>query len=399
MSGGMSGSGRLSGTPVGTLDGTPPAFVDGFGTVSAPALGLRVGWCVVAEDRFCDPAVSTALRQPPSDGAVVETALRVAGGDVLQRVYAVGGVTVIEFENATIAACAVELVVDGDVNLVHAARPAAQWCRGGDADDVRARLSRNETTSFPLAAGRGPVGLVWPLAHRMVLRFALGASAVSVSELPEAQDARRGWMQQLRRGLRIDIDDRVVQNAVDAARIAALVCHPVADAAVARALEDWGFDAEAAAAWDAMRGRDRRGLRHRQADPVTAWDRATAAIEAADGIALLNAVHEVVLGDDDESIDLFPGFPAAWFGIGVALHDAPLRRGLLSVAVRWHGDRPALLWEFEGDVVLRASRVAPGWSTSERAGEALLPPPPSELFGFGQSARSGVAIEAPGSFS
>ena len=37
--------------------------------------------------------------------------------------------------------------------------------------------------------------------------------------------------------------------------------------------------------------------------------------------------------------------PDAWLGQGIEVHDAPTHHGVLSFAVRWHGDRPALLWE------------------------------------------------------
>ena len=46
--------------------------------------------------------------------------------------------------------------------------------------------------------------------------------------------------------------------------------------------------------------------------------------------------------------------------------------------MRWHGDRPALLWELaphdDRPVRLRASRLDPTWSSTDRAGEALLAP-------------------------
>ena len=47
--------------------------------------------------------------------------------------------------------------------------------------------------------------------------------------------------------------------------------------------------------------------------------------------------------------------------------------------MRWHGDRPALLWELAphagaGPVRLTAPGLDPSWSTSEVAGDALLAP-------------------------
>lgn len=86
------------------------------------------------------------------------------------------------------------------------------------------------------------------------------------------------------------------------------------------------------------------------------------------------------------TITLFAGFPAAWRGQPVEVHDAPTRFGLLSCAVRWHGERPALLWDLRlwpdappgPAVTLAAPSLDPGWSTIEPQGEALLaaPAPP-----------------------
>jgi len=53
--------------------------------------------------------------------------------------------------------------------------------------------------------------------------------------------------------------------------------------------------------------------------------------------------------------------------------------GSISFAVRWHGPRPALLWELApaanvGPVRLVAPGLDPSWSSVEPAGEALLAP-------------------------
>ena len=39
--------------------------------------------------------------------------------------------------------------------------------------------------------------------------------------------------------------------------------------------------------------------------------------------------------------------PADWYGQGWEVHDAPTAHGTVSYAVRWHGDRVALLWEVD----------------------------------------------------
>jgi hypothetical protein len=58
----------------------------------------------------------------------------------------------------------------------------------------------------------------------------------------------------------------------------------------------------------------------------------------------------------------------------------PTASGTLSYAIRWHGDRPALLWELEpwpGSPPVRLTcGLDPGWSTQEPTGEALLAPVP-----------------------
>ncbi|MGH9137521.1 MAG: hypothetical protein ACRD0G_10800 [Acidimicrobiales bacterium] len=80
-------------------------------------------------------------------------------------------------------------------------------------------------------------------------------------------------------------------------------------------------------------------------------------------------------------------WPDDWLGHGVEVHDAPTWFGQLSYAVRWHGARPALLWELEPHadrttpVRLTAPGLDPAWSTDEPKGEALLAPlePPGGL--------------------
>jgi hypothetical protein len=70
--------------------------------------------------------------------------------------------------------------------------------------------------------------------------------------------------------------------------------------------------------------------------------------------------------------------PEAWWGQALEVHDAPSPVGLLSFAIRWHGERPALLWELrprqERPVRLSAPGLDPRWTTTEKAGEVLLGP-------------------------
>ena len=74
---------------------------------------------------------------------------------------------------------------------------------------------------------------------------------------------------------------------------------------------------------------------------------------------------------------LCPVVPVDWEGQEWEVRGAPTELGIVSFAVRWHGPRPALLWEVVGHGGPAATRiVAPGldpaWSTTDASGETLL---------------------------
>lgn len=390
--------------PIGALDGGPVGFVSPSGDIDVPALALRIGWCVVAEDGLRDPVTSTTRRWS-YDGAVAEVALRVHDGDVVLRTFGTRGGLVLEFENATSAACAVGLLVDGDARRVRGGRSVAQSCRGAGREAVVAAISRGDTTvgpPLPSTDHSTSTGLVWPVPHTTTLRVVLDDRDRDPAGAPmgtgpsaefRADDVRRAWAAQLRRGMSTDIDDRVLQGAVDAARIGLLVRARVGerpDPLVVAALEDWGFDHEAAGSWNRLRMRDRRALRRRHRVPRVAWADMVDSQERGDDVGLLNALRALLLRDEPV-VDLLPGFPPGWLGLGVAVHGAPLRGGSASFALRWHGTRPALLWEVPVGTRVCASRLAPGWSSAAATGEALLPEPALELLAHGPTAVAGRA--------
>ena len=72
------------------------------------------------------------------------------------------------------------------------------------------------------------------------------------------------------------------------------------------------------------------------------------------------------------------GMPADWLGQSIDVYGVPTVPGSsVSFAIRWHGERPAVLWEQTGDPIeLSAPIVAPEWRSSDATGEALWPPPP-----------------------
>lgn len=117
---------------------------------------------------------------------------------------------------------------------------------------------------------------------------------------------------------------------------------------------------------------------------------------------LLDAVARLLVADRPAGPAVLPWLPPSWWGRGWEVHDAPTRWGRLSYAVRWHGERPALLWdlagEADGDPVITAPGLDPTWSSRERRGEALLaavPPPPEVAMTLDEVVPTGVAVAAP----
>jgi len=51
----------------------------------------------------------------------------------------------------------------------------------------------------------------------------------------------------------------------------------------------------------------------------------------------------------------------------------------MSFAVRWHGPRPAVLWEITGaaGLLITGGAADPSWHTTDASGEALLAAPVS----------------------
>ena len=110
---------------------------------------------------------------------------------------------------------------------------------------------------------------------------------------------------------------------------------------------------------------------------------------------LLSFVRDMLVREEPGGLVLSSLVPDGWYGEGWEVHDAPTEFGRLSYAVRWHGDRVALLWEREphpdlGLVRLRAPGFDPQWSSTEPAGEALLGPVPAP----GDAAPAAAAVSA-----
>jgi hypothetical protein len=245
---------------------------------------------------------------------------------------------------------------------------------------------------------RGPieVALLFPVAHRTTWRGAIASAPVDVRALPDAGAVARGWDVQLERGMQAVLP---APNGatVDAARADLLLAS--ATPAVVAALEDWGFDAEAADGWARLGWSGRRRARTRKSieEPWKATLGVDARTEPARFLANLRAV---LVRESRAEIDLLPGFPNEWLGQSITIDAVPLRTGSISFAIRWHGSRPALLWDAPAGVALRAPTLDPAWSSTVAAGEVLLAEPPKPLLAMGASDRSaGTPVTAPGQFT
>jgi hypothetical protein len=115
------------------------------------------------------------------------------------------------------------------------------------------------------------------------------------------------------------------------------------------------------------------------ASPTWTWSADGVGHDLTANAALLTAIRRLLVREVAGGIVLSPEVPEAWLGQGWEVHDLPTSEGRLSYAIRWHGDRPALLWDLEPHADRPPPRLTvpsldPTWSTAERRGEALLAP-------------------------
>jgi hypothetical protein len=394
-------------TLIGTLGGRGRARADPHGGIASDLLGWSLEWWIGGDDRWYVPERESTLRQTfVGDAPVVRTAMRVPGGDAVQYAYGAtapgvpDGTVVVEFENDSPAPFVVALVVrearavglDGSVAHVDR-RPAVVMPRApsrwsvakGRSTDVEVWSGGAREGPFPPTTDRGgriEAAFLHPVPHRARLRvaLALGDQAVQREDLdrmPTPDAIARGWAVQLDRGMRVELPDERLAAAVRAARahvlLAAGLRRPSGN--VVSALEDWGFDAQAADAWPKLSGGDRRRAGARPGRPAR-WREVATLLELGDPVLLLLGLRGLLAFDGaDGEVNLLAELPPGWLGQRIEVHEAPTRHGPVSYAVRWHGERPALLWDAPPGVRLTAPGLDPTWSTTEPTGDALLAAP------------------------
>ncbi len=381
----------------GVTGGRWRASVNAWGAIEPWDGSPVLDWHVAADDRWHTPADEPAVRQKRLGGtAVVETRLRIPEGDAVHRVYSVadhGGLTIIEVENMS-------------------ALPIAVAFTRGDLLTVLPPTAPIQGITLPAGSIAVPVG------HKATVTVALRHTDPAAGTLPNglatATGVVRGWTATTERASRLLLPDAPVGPRVVAARCELLLngpAHPEDDPLaflialgqmvrmgegaaswipdVAHALElaakgdvrDWrlaaALDAAEIVLVHAGEQRARRDLATMRAR--LAPSTALSADEPSDPVLFTAWVERRLCAASERGGDLLPaGLPEGWAGTNFEVYGLPTgAESTVSFAVRWHGARPAVLWEQSGtSVALSASALAPEWATTESTGETLWPVPP-----------------------
>ena len=387
---------------IGVLGGRWRATVSQAGTIE-PWGGdheTPLEWFIAADDRWHIPSQEAAVRQRRIDGApVFETRLRVPSGDAVHRVWCVadgGGFTVIEVENESTLPFAVAF----------------------SRNDV---LSVRTPTDVPIEGISLPAGsVVFPVGHQSTIRIALAHTSGGsrpLDSLASATQVARGWASIFDRAGRMELPEEAVLADIARLRGELSLNGPVdpgddpvaflfdvgqlvrlgeradpwvpdvadAIAAVARRNPAWDVAAALDAAATLLVAADetravRDVARMRSSAPTDLPASAPTAL--GDSRTLAWYEQRLARATGVGAADLMSaGIPPAWLGANVEVHGLPVGpSSTVSFAVRWHGERPAILWEVEGAPVrLTAATTAPGWSSTETKGETLWPEPPGAL--------------------
>jgi hypothetical protein len=93
----------------------------------------------------------------------------------------------------------------------------------------------------------------------------------------------------------------------------------------------------------------------------------------------VRAIRALVVKDTGTEVRLLPQLPELWRGRTIDVLGLPVANGTMSFGLRWHGHRPALLWEAslapEAPFTLKIPGIDAGFETSDRQGETLLTDP------------------------
>ena len=377
----------------------------------------RLRWFIAADDRWYRPSRETTVRQREVSGVpVIETRIKVPGGDAVQRVYGVanfGGAIVVEIYN--------------DSSL-----PFAVAFDRGDISTMR-EPSPTGVQGIDLPAG----SVVFPVGHHATMRAAIlvGAgfdaanrrlTAQEIESLPSFEQVERGWLGALQTSSRVDVPNPSWSSVLTSQRCKVLLSNSaeLAESSDISLVVDLLLDRaervrlgdkpaqwvdEVAVATERIlkqcaktqsvqwfeerallgagmvlnRAGESRGLQ----DFVSVWSRlaeagrisdlALASPEIAGTVRQIAWIEsQLVAQRRDGVIEICPcGIDKSWLGVNFECHKLLVSpEHLISYAVRWHGEKPALLWEIDGPVGTKvaASAIDRTFSSTEMRGETLL---------------------------
>lgn len=387
----------MVGRVIGNRGGSWRATVSEHGSLHPHDGSAPLDWHVAADDRWYSPQSEPSLRHKWYAGyPVAETRIKVPGGDIVQRVYSVatsGGMAVVEFENDSTMPVAVA-VTRSDVLTT---RPAVD----------------NPPQGISLPAD----SIVLPIGHKSSTRVALlhhnPHSGALPDDVPHHQQVVRGWETACDIASRINVPDHTVvagisrvrsdlllgvnvdrESAIELVRLGETHPDSILDVvnAVQRRLKR--EKRSKTLAWDtphllssAARACVMLGDDTAPADIARAWlriaDRAVeeppAVVPEGHGaIAWIETLLAQASPSGGECTVLPYGIPEPWLGASFEAHGLtadPFRT--IGFAVRWHGARPALLWEVKGapGLLLTGGRADPQWHSTDASGETLLAAP------------------------
>ena len=378
-------------TTTGVVGGRWRATVSAWGAIEPWDDSTPVDWFVAADDRWHRPQQEASTRQTRIAGtAVVETRVRIPSGDAVQRVYSVadaGGMTIIEVTN--------------DSPL-----PIAVAFTGGGL------LSRRPPTTLPPQGIELPAdAVIHPVGHHSSVVVARAHSAAAGEALPDsvptADQVVRGWLAQSQKASRLHLPDPSWVDATTSARCELLLNGPsgaaesdpvsfllgvaelvrMGDRAsiwvpdIASHLERLarsgtqipGRVIEAVARVLHLAGEHRAVADLRRMSLSVEPDTAADAMPAESDRVPSWVEHQLVASDEHSARLMPKSFPSTWLGVDFEAHGLPIGwSSALSFAVRWHGDRPAVLWEVKGPPMPLSHGA---WHTGQLSGEALWPSP------------------------
>lgn len=383
----------MSGRLIGVRGATWRGEVTPHGSL-LPADGSReLDWFIAADDRWYVPRDEASTRQKWYAGfPVCETRVRIPGGDMIQRVYAtadLGGLTVMEFENDSPMPVVVA-VTRSDLYTVrepHANKPqgidlpeGSLVLPVGHKSSIRVALSHKDPSAGRLpddVADHGQVVRGWETACDTASRLTLPDHTVVATVARVRSDLLLGIgrdQSTVIEEIRLGEHDRdsvlelvdAVQDRLRAEKRAKTLQwdtpHLLSTAAAAAAMLDDDLAAgDIGGAWLRIADRPVESLPEQMPDGISAvaWAESLVAMGAPSG----------------GHCRIFPhGIPEPWWGASFDVRGIvgdPFRR--VGFAVRWHGPRPALLWEVAGPPGLVLSHG--DWHSVDASGETLLDAP------------------------